>query len=102
MMLNLAHISDLHFGKPYIARLGEALHDTILRMSPDVLVIGGDLTQRAKPREFQAARHFLDRLSGMPHVVVPGNHDVPLYRVLISRLSAVLAGYPALVSMWCH
>jgi 3',5'-cyclic AMP phosphodiesterase CpdA len=81
MMLNLVHISDLHFGKPYIAQVGEALHDTILRMSPDVLVIGGDLTQRAKPREFQAARRFLDRLAGMPHVVVPGNHDVPLYRV---------------------
>jgi predicted MPP superfamily phosphohydrolase len=40
-MLNLVHISDLHFGKPDIARVGKALHDTILRMSLDVLVIGG-------------------------------------------------------------
>jgi 3',5'-cyclic AMP phosphodiesterase CpdA len=80
-MLNLVHISDLHFGKPYLAHVGAALHDAIHRLSPKALVVGGDLTQRAKRREFKAARAFLDRCPHIPRVVVPGNHDVPLYRV---------------------
>jgi len=47
---------------------------------PDVVVLSGDLTQRAKPRQFREARAFVDRIP-VPTVVVPGNHDVPLYRV---------------------
>jgi 3',5'-cyclic AMP phosphodiesterase CpdA len=47
---------------------------------PTVLVVSGDLTQRAKPAQFAAARQFLAALD-LPQVVVPGNHDVPLYRV---------------------
>ena len=81
LMLDLVHIADLHFGKPYVTRVGEALHDAIHHLSPDVLVVSGDLTQRAKPHEFEAIQAFLKHHPGMPHVVVPGNHDVPLYRV---------------------
>lgn len=47
---------------------------------PDVVVLSGDLTQRAKVTQFQDARRFVDRLP-VPSLVVPGNHDVPLYRV---------------------
>ena len=43
-------------------------------------MISGDLTQRARPEQFQAARHWVDRIP-VPTLVVPGNHDVPLYRV---------------------
>jgi 3',5'-cyclic AMP phosphodiesterase CpdA len=46
-----------------------------------VVVVSGDLTQRAKPHEFREARRFLDTLP-MPQIVVPGNHDIPLYNVL--------------------
>lgn len=52
----------------------------IARHRPDVVVISGDLTQRARPEQFRAARAFVDRIS-VPTVVVPGNHDVPLFRV---------------------
>jgi 3',5'-cyclic AMP phosphodiesterase CpdA len=44
------------------------------------VVISGDLTQRAKPEQFRQARHFVDRIP-VPSLVVPGNHDVPMYRV---------------------
>lgn len=78
-MRTLVHLSDLHFGRvddaliePLLAAVGEA--------GPDVVVISGDLTQRARKREFEDARAFLDRLP-RPRIVVPGNHDVPLYRV---------------------
>jgi 3',5'-cyclic AMP phosphodiesterase CpdA len=80
-MLSLLHISDLHFGKPFLPEIGEVLRRKIEKLSPDLLVISGDLTQRAKPKEFRAARAYLDRVSSIPQLVVPGNHDIPLYRI---------------------
>ena len=47
---------------------------------PDLVAISGDLTQRARHAEFAESRRFLDRIS-QPKLVVPGNHDVPLYNV---------------------
>ena len=80
-MITLLHISDLHFGPPYVPRVGEALLEAAAALEPDVVVASGDFTQRAKPEQFEEARAYLDRLPSVPTVVVPGNHDVPLYRV---------------------
>ncbi len=80
-MLTLLHISDLHFGPPFIPDLGEALLRAAEELEPDVIVASGDFTQRAKREQFRAAREFLDRLPSVPQVVIPGNHDVPLYRL---------------------
>ena len=79
-MRTIAHISDLHFGRED-RRVAEALLEDLLSVAPTVVAVSGDLTQRARTREFLAAREFLDRLPS-PLVVVPGNHDVPLYNVL--------------------
>ena len=51
---------------------------------PDLVVISGDFTQRARTEQFQQACQFLERLREAGHDVlaVPGNHDVPLYDVL--------------------
>ena len=76
----IAHLSDLHFGK-IDAELLEPLRRLLHALKPDVLVVSGDLTQRAKPEQFREARRYLDTLP-KPQVVVPGNHDVPLYNVL--------------------
>lgn len=75
----LVHLSDLHFGR-VDDRLLAPLLDAVRAAKPDVVVISGDLTQRARQSEFMAARAFIDRLP-TPRVVVPGNHDVPLYNV---------------------
>ncbi len=80
-MLRLLHISDLHFGPPYLPRVGEALLRIAPDLRPDVIVVSGDLTQRAKREQFEAARSFLHQLPDVTRVVVPGNHDVPLFRV---------------------
>ena len=80
-MLTILHISDLHFGMPYLPEVGEAVLRAAPALKPDAVVVSGDLTQRARDEEFAAARAFLDRLPDVPRVVVPGNHDVPLYNV---------------------
>jgi 3',5'-cyclic AMP phosphodiesterase CpdA len=80
-MLSILHISDLHFGPPYRPQVGAAVLRIVPELQPDVIVVSGDLTQRAKPEQFAAAREFLDGLPPVPQVIVPGNHDVPLYRV---------------------
>lgn len=80
-VLTILHISDLHFGPPYLPHVGAAVLRIAPLLKPHVVVISGDLTQRAKPEQFQAARSFLQKLPPVPQIVVPGNHDVPLYRV---------------------
>lgn len=79
----LIHCSDVHFGPPHLPRVAEGLLELIDGQRPDLVVISGDLTQRAKPRQFLEARSFVDRIhrSQVPTLVVPGNHDVPMYRV---------------------
>ncbi len=79
-MRRILHISDVHFGPPHLPELAEAVLRLVERRRPDLVVLSGDLTQRAKPRQFRAARRWVERIEA-PTVVVPGNHDVPLYRV---------------------
>ncbi len=81
-MIRLLHVSDLHFGPPYVPHIGEALLDRAPQLEPHAIVVSGDLTQRAKREQFAAAREFLDRLPAVPKVIVPGNHDVPLFRLV--------------------
>jgi 3',5'-cyclic AMP phosphodiesterase CpdA len=80
-MLTVLHMSDLHFGPPFVPEVGEAVLRAAAQLAPDIIVASGDFTQRAKRRQYAAARAFLDRLPRVPVVVVPGNHDIPLYRI---------------------
>jgi 3',5'-cyclic AMP phosphodiesterase CpdA len=80
-MITILHVSDLHFGPPYLPNVGEALLQAAHALDPDIVVASGDFTQRAKEEQFMEARAFLDRMPAAPTVVVPGNHDVPLYRI---------------------
>jgi 3',5'-cyclic AMP phosphodiesterase CpdA len=72
----LVHLSDLHFGRVDEALLGP-LRDCIGAIAPHLVVVSGDLTQRAHQEQFAQARAFLDTLPE-PQLVVPGNHDVPM------------------------
>ena len=89
-MRTLVHLSDLHFGR-VDPELLAPLRALVQRIAPDVVVVSGDLTQRAKSEEFEEARAFLDTLPG-PQIVVPGNHDISLYNVL-RRFIAPLSRY---------
>ena len=82
-MARIAHLSDLHFGAhdPAVVAGAAAWLD---EARPDLVVISGDFTQRARREQFEEAGAFLDRLeaAGLATLSVPGNHDVPLYDVL--------------------
>jgi 3',5'-cyclic AMP phosphodiesterase CpdA len=89
-MTTLVHISDLHFGaeSPEIV---ESLLEDILSVEPSLVAVSGDLTQRARRKEFVAARRFLDRMP-FPMLVVPGNHDIPLFDI-VRRFARPLARF---------
>jgi 3',5'-cyclic AMP phosphodiesterase CpdA len=81
----LAHLSDLHFGRvdqTIVRALVAKLHE----VNPDIVVVSGDLTQRARESEFREAQAFLAALA-RPQIIVPGNHDLPLYNVLARWLT---------------
>jgi len=79
--LIIVHASDLHFGRRHDPKAAEAFARYLAQAEYDLLVLSGDFTQRAKVREYEEARAFLDALPDRPTVVTPGNHDIPLYRV---------------------
>ena len=89
-MKTVVHLSDLHFGREDPAAV-EALIEAVLKLAPSVVAVSGDLTQRARRRQFLRARGFLDALP-FARVVVPGNHDVPLFNVF-ARVLDPLGGY---------
>jgi 3',5'-cyclic AMP phosphodiesterase CpdA len=92
-MARLVHLSDLHFGA-HDKRLVEGVESRIDELKPELVVISGDFTQRARTEQFKEACEFLERLQNAGHEVlgVPGNHDVPLYDVL-RRFLSPLARY---------
>jgi 3',5'-cyclic AMP phosphodiesterase CpdA len=79
-MRTVVHLSDLHFGR-VDARLVAPLVRTIQAIAPDLIAVSGDLTQRARRSQFVQARAFLQQLP-FPQIIVPGNHDVPLYNIV--------------------
>lgn len=76
----LIHLSDLHFGTQRQDCLA-AIQRFCKQHQPEVVVVSGDLTQRARFREFYLCKQFLQSLD-IPYFVVPGNHDIPLYHLL--------------------
>ncbi len=79
-MTLLLQISDTHFGteRPPVV---EALVELVAQHRPDVLVLSGDITQRARMAQFDAARRFVDRLGVATVLTIPGNHDISLFNL---------------------
>ena len=91
-MSALVQISDPHFGAERPAVV-DALVRLVAEQAPELVVMSGDITQRATPRQFAAARAFVDRLAA-PVLAIPGNHDIPLF-ALGTRLFAPYRRYRA-------
>lgn len=78
-MTRLLHLSDLHFGFERAALVAPLL-ERVNASNADLVVVTGDLTHRARSAQFAQAAAFLRRIEA-PLIAVPGNHDIPLYRL---------------------
>ncbi len=87
----IVHCSDLHFGSGFQPQRADDLLEHINEVKPDLVVVSGDLTMRARSEQFSAAREFLLQIEA-PLLVIPGNHDVPLYD-LWKRVTSPFANY---------
>lgn len=76
----LLQISDTHFGTEQ-PEVMAALERLAHALAPQVVVLSGDITQRATRKQFAAARAFVDRLAAPAVVAIPGNHDIPLFQL---------------------
>ena len=74
----LVQISDPHFGSERPAAV-EALVRLVEELGPDLVMLSGDITQRARAKQFEAAAAFMQRLKVPNRLVIPGNHDIPLF-----------------------
>lgn len=88
-LARVAHLSDIHFGRISDPRIVDALVGEVNAAGVDLVVVSGDLTQRARTHQFKAAKAMLDAFDA-PTLVVPGNHDVrawwhnPIERIFFS------------------
>jgi 3',5'-cyclic AMP phosphodiesterase CpdA len=98
MAARIAHLSDIHFGC-HDPKVVDGANAWLEAQQPDLVIVSGDFTQRARLEEFQQASAWLNRLraSGWPILAVPGNHDVPLYDVF-TRFAAPLHRYKKYIS----
>lgn len=79
--VTLVHLSDIHFGGYADLKQIEALDSFLPTLGATAVVISGDLSQRARHGEFQAAHLFvLGMRAQTPVLVVPGNHDIEWWR----------------------
>lgn len=90
-MSSLLQISDPHFGteQPPVAA---ALRELAQKLDPELVVLSGDITQRARSAQFAAAAAFMKQLPKRHFVAIPGNHDIPLFNVF-ARTFSPYAGF---------
>jgi 3',5'-cyclic AMP phosphodiesterase CpdA len=81
----IAQVSDTHFGTE-VPLVLSALEHLLRTQRPDLMILSGDITQRATPVQFRAARAFVRR-NGCPCLAIPGNHDIPLFNVAMRLLA---------------
>ncbi|WP_051298388.1 metallophosphoesterase family protein [Marinobacterium litorale] len=78
--MRIVQLSDPHFGTER-ADVLELLLVSVETLAPELIVLSGDVTQRATEEQFWRAAHFMARLPKVPKLVVPGNHDIPLFNL---------------------
>src|ERR1700712_1041809 len=90
------HFSDVHFGLEDRRALAWA-EECIVRERPAAICVTGDLTMRARHREFRAACEWISAL-GPPVTVEVGNHDMPYFN-LIERFTAPYRRFRAIETL---
>lgn len=90
-MTVLLQISDPHFGTEQ-APVVAALLRLANQLQPAGVILSGDVTQRARRSQFEAAKNFVARIPTRAFVAIPGNHDIPLFNV-VGRMFYPYAGF---------
>lgn len=85
-LIRIAHLSDPHFGT-ILPGVKEGLLKSLKDINPDLVLLTGDITQRARRAQFKAAKHFTHEINPIPVIAVPGNHDIPLFNVFTRFLN---------------
>lgn len=93
MSVRVLHLSDPHFGTER-GEVVAALRDSAALLEADLVVLSGDITQRARGPQFADAARFMASLGEAPMLTVPGNHDIPLFNLPL-RLLDPYRGYRA-------
>lgn len=78
--LRIVQLSDPHFGT-VVPEVANYLLECLRSIRPDLILLTGDITQRARRKQFIAAREFIDNFKTTPFLAVPGNHDIPLFNI---------------------
>lgn len=78
--IRIIHLSDPHFGT-ITDGVEESLYASIRSLNPNMVLLTGDITQRARRAQFAAAKRFIKSLRPVPLIAVPGNHDIPLFNI---------------------
>ena len=89
-MTRVLQISDLHFGTE-VPRVAAALLALAHDKKPDVLIVSGDITQRATPEQFGSAKAFCQQLGIKHTLAIPGNHDISLLNLWARAFSPYAA-----------
>ena len=84
-MTIIVQLSDTHFGTE-VHEVLSALERSLIDINPDITLISGDITQRARPLQFKEAAEFFNKLPGKIKCTVPGNHDIPLFNLPLRLL----------------
>jgi 3',5'-cyclic AMP phosphodiesterase CpdA len=94
-MKRIVHISDVHFGRD-IPKVVAGLIRDVREAEPDLVILSGDFTQRAHASQYLRAKKMIDALP-TPRIVIPGNHDIPLYN-LFARFASPKQNYKRFIS----
>ncbi len=76
MKKRIVHLSDLHVSGPdFVRELGENVIREVNSISPEIVIITGDLTNDGYPHEYEMAKRYIDMIECKSKLIVPGNHD---------------------------
>lgn len=95
-MRTIVHLSDLHFGRFDHMRT-EPLLRAISDISPDLVIISGDFTQRSRLREYKEAQDFIHKIKH-PLLTIPGNHDIRYFFSPLARVFEPFGRYKRFVN----
>jgi len=75
-LVEIIHISDLHFGSEFVPEYMENIIEYIKDTQPGVVICSGDLIHKGRVIQFKGILPYIERIKKITKfLAVPGNHD---------------------------